>query len=90
LTDHLVFPSAAHVVVAIVLFLGGVAWLISIRPPHDFGGDAHARRTERASLEKKPIASNWSVYRVGLESAATAQTPDAGAGTRLTLILSIK
>ena len=32
---HLVFASAAHVRMAIVLFLGVVAWWISIRPSHD-------------------------------------------------------
>jgi hypothetical protein len=53
LTDHLVFPSAAHVVVAIVLFFGGVAWLISIRPSHDFGGDAHVAKNRAGKLGKE-------------------------------------
>jgi hypothetical protein len=74
--------------IAIVLFLGVVAWWISVRPSHDFGGDADVAQNGAGKLGT--IASNCSVYRVGLESAATAHTPDAGAGTRLTLILSIK
>jgi hypothetical protein len=53
LTDHLAFASAAHVVVTIVLFLGGVAWLISIRPSHDFGGDADVAQNGAGKLGKE-------------------------------------
>ena len=79
--------------VAIVLFLGGVAWLISIRPSHDFGGDADVAQNGAGKLGKE--ADRFQLERLPggtctLENAATAQTPDADAGTRLTLILSIK
>ena len=39
--------------VAIVLFLGGVAWLISIRPSQDFGGDADVAQNGAGKLGKK-------------------------------------
>jgi hypothetical protein len=80
LTDHLVFPSAAHVVVAIVLFFGGVAWLISIRPSHDFGGDAHVAKNRAGKLGKEADCfpagafTGWDLH--PLESAATAHTPE--------------
>jgi hypothetical protein len=32
---------------------GGAAWLISIRPPHDFGGDAHAAKNRAGKLGKE-------------------------------------
>jgi hypothetical protein len=74
------------------VFLGGVAWLISIRPSHDFEGDADVAQNGAGKLEKEADCAGafagWDLH--PLESAATAHTPNADAGTRLSLRLSIK
>jgi hypothetical protein len=72
------------------VFLGGVAWLISIRSSHNFEGDADVAQTERASLEKKPIGLERSPGGTCTQKRRNGAHTRCGRSTRLTLILSIK